>query len=149
MNKQFCVLVVLLVSASAFTIHQNEDPNDDRVKIDFFYESLCPYCQQYITGSLKTAASTKVSLPTFRISGKYVTSTSTPTGIPREPKMDLRGISPASMESGSVKETSLKPAQSSSTQMISTPKLYPSSSVWSKIPTIGTPRGRSVPNKQA
>ena len=60
MSKQHLALLVLLVSASAFTIQQDLAPNDDRVKIDFFYESLCPYCQQFINGALKTAANTKV-----------------------------------------------------------------------------------------
>lgn len=31
-----------------------------KVQVDFYYESLCPYCQQYIERSLKVAASTKV-----------------------------------------------------------------------------------------
>ncbi len=63
MSKMYLALLLLLVSASAFTIQQNQPSNDDRVKIDFYYESLCPYCQQFITGSLKTAANTKVPLP--------------------------------------------------------------------------------------
>lgn len=60
MNKQALLLVCLVVAATAFNIRQNT-PNDDRVKIDFFYESLCPYCQQFMVGSLKTAANTKVN----------------------------------------------------------------------------------------
>ena len=30
-----------------------------KVKVDFYYESLCPYCQQFMEKSLKIAASTK------------------------------------------------------------------------------------------
>lgn len=59
MNKSSLLVVfaVLLVSASCFQVEQNAD---GKVKIDFYYESLCPYCQQYIERSLKVAASTKV-----------------------------------------------------------------------------------------
>jgi len=34
-------------------------PNDDRVRIDLYTESLCPGCMQVITTSLKTALNTK------------------------------------------------------------------------------------------
>ena len=53
------LIALLAVSATSFNI-QSVEPNDDRVTVDFYYESLCPYCQQYIVGSLKTAAATKV-----------------------------------------------------------------------------------------
>ena len=32
---------------------------DDKVVIDFYYESLCPYCQQFLEGGVKTALNTK------------------------------------------------------------------------------------------
>lgn len=56
------LLLLACLLACAFTFNIRSNPNDDRVKIDFYYESLCPYCQQYIERSLKVAASTKVFL---------------------------------------------------------------------------------------
>jgi interferon gamma-inducible protein 30 len=59
--RTYLALLVLLALVSvtlAINIVDNT-PNDDRVKVDFYFESLCPYCQQYIVGSLKTAANTK------------------------------------------------------------------------------------------
>mgnify|MGYP001066923979 CR=1 FL=1 len=50
---------LLLVCSLTFTI-SNIVTDDGRVKIDFYYESLCPYCQQYMERSLKVAAQTKV-----------------------------------------------------------------------------------------
>jgi hypothetical protein len=58
-NLASLVLIATISIAFAFNLEVQE-PNDDRVKIDFYFESLCPYCQQYIVGSLKTAANTKV-----------------------------------------------------------------------------------------
>ena len=60
--KLALVLVLLTVSAFAFNLEvsQPTEVNDDRVKIDFYYESLCPYCAQFMEGSLKKAAGTKV-----------------------------------------------------------------------------------------
>lgn len=59
MNRSILVvLAVLLVSATAFSVGNS---NGDKVKVDFYYESLCPYCQQYIEKSLKIAANTKVN----------------------------------------------------------------------------------------
>ncbi len=49
----------LLVCSLGFTIN-NIVTDDGRVKIDFYYESLCPYCQQYMERSLKVASQTKV-----------------------------------------------------------------------------------------
>ena len=50
------VLAVLCL-ASAFELRAV--PNGDKVLVELYFESLCPYCQQFILGSLKTAASTK------------------------------------------------------------------------------------------
>ena len=63
MKVAFLCLALLLVNTLAFNIfvnHRQEDANDDKVKVDFYYESLCPYCQQFMERSLKTAAATKV-----------------------------------------------------------------------------------------
>ncbi len=62
--KAILFLACLLVCSLSFTIHNTIVPNDDRVKVDFYYESLCPYCQQYMERSLKVAAATKVILTT-------------------------------------------------------------------------------------
>jgi hypothetical protein len=51
MNKILIVLLGLIALAAC-----------QKVKVDFYYESLCPYCQQFIEKSLKVAASTKVKL---------------------------------------------------------------------------------------
>jgi len=75
---------LLLVCSLSFTI-SNIVTDDGRVKIDFYYESLCPYCQQFMERSLKVAAGTKVDfLLIFRISGKFVTLTSTHMEMPKE-----------------------------------------------------------------
>ena len=34
-------------------------PNGDKVQIDFYYEALCPYCQQFLQDGVKTALGTK------------------------------------------------------------------------------------------
>ena len=52
-------LAVLLVSVSSLEIAENVKA-DEKVKIDFYFESLCPYCNQFIGKSLKVAASTPV-----------------------------------------------------------------------------------------
>ena len=64
MRVALLCLALLLVNTLAFNIFVNkrQDSNDDKVKVDFFYESLCPYCQQFMDRSLKTAASTPVSI---------------------------------------------------------------------------------------
>lgn len=50
MNKPLILLIALIT----ITVSQ-------KVKVDFYYESLCPYCQQFIDKSLKAAASTQVT----------------------------------------------------------------------------------------
>ena len=60
--KAIVFLACLLACTLTFTIIKTDVAADDRVKIDFYYESLCPYCQQYIEKSLKIAAGTKVLL---------------------------------------------------------------------------------------
>jgi len=45
----------VLLAENDFNLVQ---PNDDRVKIDLYTESLCPGCMQVITTSLKTALNT-------------------------------------------------------------------------------------------
>jgi hypothetical protein len=58
--NKLTILCLIILAVSCFNVIQTVE-EDTRVKIDFFYESLCPYCQQYITKSLKVAANTKVN----------------------------------------------------------------------------------------
>lgn len=57
--RVLAVLVALLAVAAAFEIRTVDQPNDDKVHIELYYESLCPYCQAFIKGSLKNAFNTK------------------------------------------------------------------------------------------
>ena len=59
--KAILFTALLLVCSLGFTIN-NIVTDDGRVKVDFFYESLCPYCQQFMERSLKVASQTKVSI---------------------------------------------------------------------------------------
>jgi hypothetical protein len=133
------LLACLLVCALSFTFNRNiVTEDDDRVKIDFYYESLCPYCQQYMERSLKVAASTKVLFYIIlRISGRSVTLTSSLMVMPKESKMDPPGHSLANMDLPNAKATLLRPAPSKNT--ISTPRPSPSSSASKPTPTTGTP----------
>jgi hypothetical protein len=97
MNKALILLLALVTISVA-----------QKVKVDFYYESLCPYCQQFIEKSLKQAASTKVLSSLFRISGKYATSIFIHMEMPRESKMEEPGASLVNMALENVKETLLK-----------------------------------------
>ncbi len=57
--KVLIFAALLLATCLSFSISPSVAA-DGKVKIDFFYESLCPYCQQFIQRSLKVAANTKV-----------------------------------------------------------------------------------------
>lgn len=89
------VLTFLAATTLGFNIRVN-DVNDDKVKIDFYYESLCPYCQQFMAGALTKAANTKVTHQLLRISGRSVNLPSLLTETLRGPGMDRPGTSPAS-----------------------------------------------------
>ena len=43
---------------------------DDRVLLELYSESQCPYCHKFVTDSLKTALAIPVSLPLCRMSGR-------------------------------------------------------------------------------
>jgi interferon gamma-inducible protein 30 len=58
MNKTVALLVLACLACVSVGYNLVNMPNDDRVKVDFYFESLCPYCQQYMVGALKTAANT-------------------------------------------------------------------------------------------
>ena len=51
---------LLFVCISAFKLDKIRS-DGDKVKVDFYYESLCPYCQQFMERALKQAAATKVT----------------------------------------------------------------------------------------
>lgn len=59
--KTVLFITLLLVCTLGFKFNKIVT-DGDKVKIDFYYESLCPYCQQFITRSLKVAANTKVNI---------------------------------------------------------------------------------------
>ena len=52
------VLLLLLCVAAALTFNI-QNVADDKVVIDFYFESLCPYCQQFLEGQVKQALATK------------------------------------------------------------------------------------------
>ena len=45
MNKAFTLLLLSCLATLTLSFVQDAIPNDDKVKIDFYFESLCPYCQ--------------------------------------------------------------------------------------------------------
>lgn len=90
----FVVFLVAFANCNSFFSLNS----DGKVQVDFYYESLCPYCQQFIQKSLKTAANTKVLLLIFRISGKFVISGSILMVMQKELKVDLNGITHVNME---------------------------------------------------
>lgn len=60
-NPAILLVVLLGLVASATTERDiNVDPTDGRVLIEVYMESLCPYCQDLLTGPLATALKTKV-----------------------------------------------------------------------------------------
>lgn len=98
-------VVLLLVLASLALATPLMRTDGGKVKVDFYYESLCPYCQTFMEKSLKIAASTKVRPFPLRTSGRSATSTSIPTEMPVALPMAPAGLSPASTASGNAKET--------------------------------------------
>lgn len=107
MNKFGIILAFILfisLTQSFNFLQFEENPNDDRVKIDYFFESLCPYCQQYIVGSLKTAANTKVYYILFRISGRFAISISIHMEMLEDKELEIAGILHANMDLGNAKE---------------------------------------------
>ena len=100
MSKILIVLFGLIALVAA--THTVLSTAGDKVKVDFYYESLCPYCQQFIEKSLKQAAATKVNIILFRISGKSVTSICIHMEMLEESKMVPAGHSPVNMESMNV-----------------------------------------------
>lgn len=132
MSKLLVLLFGLVLLASSQTLFRTDG---GKVKVDFYYESLCPYCQQFIEKSLKTAAATKVYKHLLRISGKYVISVCILMEMLKEFKMVPVGVLHANMESMNVSETLLKLALSRN--MISTLKLFLSLSALKLIQVTG------------
>lgn len=132
MSKLLVLLFGLVLLASSQTLFRTDG---GKVKVDFYYESLCPYCQQFIEKSLKTAAATKVYKNLLRISGKYVISVCILMEMLKEFKMVPVGVLHANMESMNVSETLLKLALLRN--MISTLKLFLSLSALRLIQVTG------------
>lgn len=59
--KNFILIALLVIACVTFKIKQDivQTPNDDRVKVDLYLESLCPDCKAFVGGALKKAANTK------------------------------------------------------------------------------------------
>ena len=147
MRGAFLCLTLLLVNTLAFNIFVNKRQDDasDKVQVDFFYESLCPYCQQFMERSLKTAANTKVHHHSLRTFGKYVISDCSPTEMPEDREMELTtGLSPASTELENAKEMLLRLALSSSMKTSSTATCFLLSFVWKETPTTGFLRAKNA-----
>lgn len=145
MNKFGTILAFILfisLTQSFNFLQFEENPNDDRVKIDFFFESLCPYCQQYIVGSLKTAANTKVYYIIFRISGRFAISISIHMEMLEDKELEIAGILHANMEPGNAKEILLKHVLLKF--MINILKPFHLSSASKLMPVILLPKGPNV-----
>lgn len=145
MNKFGTILafVAFIYLAQSFNLVQaGDNPNDDRVKVDFFFESLCPYCQQYIVGSLKTAANTQVYRSIFRISGRFATSISILTEMQEDKRMEIAGTLLANMELENAKAILLKLVPLSF--MISILKLFHSLSALKPTPVILLPKDQNA-----
>lgn len=98
------LFLALILGALSFNIQVQSD-NDDKVKVDFYYESLCPYCQQFMQGALTKAANTKVNQTPNRISGKFASLPSLPTATPNGHGTGQPGLLLASMELESARAT--------------------------------------------
>ena len=74
--RLFLVALLLILASTATFVRQYDldsldlsrdeqtsSNNEGKVRLDFFYESLCPYCGQFITSSLKAAVATPVRPP--------------------------------------------------------------------------------------
>lgn len=57
-NKSMKLLLVLLCAVLAFSFSMKK-ADDGKVIIDYYFESLCPYCQQFLEGGVKKALGTK------------------------------------------------------------------------------------------
>lgn len=51
-------LLLLVAIAASFEVKSTKTA-DDKVLIELYYESLCPYCQSFLLGQVKKAAATK------------------------------------------------------------------------------------------
>lgn len=52
-------LIVALLCLTAVFSFSIEKTADDKVVIDFYFESLCPYCQQFLESQVTKALATK------------------------------------------------------------------------------------------
>lgn len=102
LNKITILVLCLFSVAFAQTLMRTDG---GKVKVDFFYESLCPYCQQFMERSLKKAAATPVTYLLFRISGKFVIFLYILMVMLGELLMEQAGFSLANMGLENVKET--------------------------------------------
>lgn len=59
--KEVLFIAIFMACTFSLTFHKIESKGD-KVKIDLYYESLCPFCEGVVTGPLKQAANTKVKI---------------------------------------------------------------------------------------
>lgn len=57
--KVLAVLLIAVAVASAFEMRASTAPNDDKVLVELYYESLCPYCQQFLNNQIKKVVNVK------------------------------------------------------------------------------------------
>jgi protein-disulfide isomerase len=57
--KSLIILALLVVTLSATFSVRSAPAADDRVQIFLYFESLCPYCREFMTGSFKDAVYTQ------------------------------------------------------------------------------------------
>lgn len=64
------ILVLVIVQGAVVSNDVNQQAIDDRVLIELYYQTLCPYCIEFITSQLKPLLSIPVRLILLRIYGK-------------------------------------------------------------------------------
>ena len=64
------ILLLVLIQGAVVANDVNQQPIDERVLIELYYQTLCPYCIEFITSQLKPLLGIPVSLVSFRIYGK-------------------------------------------------------------------------------
>jgi GTP cyclohydrolase FolE2 len=51
------ISILLLLLQASFCIHLAHEENDDqKVKVDFYYQTICPHSKSFVLGPLKEAA---------------------------------------------------------------------------------------------
>lgn len=72
-GKLAFALVLIVARAAAVADDVNKQVVDQRVLVEIYYQTLCPYCIRFITQQLKPVLSIPVYLLLLRISGRLPT----------------------------------------------------------------------------